>query len=178
MTARDFQKGQTVTFAQRQTGLSASGYGTSHVFSAGDTAEVTTVRRNTITVRIETTLYGTRGKYSFNVPREALNTPNGEVWVAPPAKPKPRPLGQKPEGDHIAVDDPRIAWIWKDAERAAGSYCHEYDRITNRLGIPGRLRDIRVDTTINGITITAHIKARSEKEAEALLKTKLTEAKA
>lgn len=172
--AVDFQKGQTVTFAHSTSGSRASGWGGSRQFRQGDRAEVTRVNRNTLTVKV---ING----YSYNVNRSALATPNGETWVpAPPAppKPKPRPLGQKPEGDHIAIDDPRIAWIWADAEKAAGGYCREYDNITDRLGIPGRMRDMRVNLKIAGIDIVATVKARSTKEAEELLRKKLAETKA
>lgn len=170
MTTRDFQKGQTVTFARQANGTRASGWGAGHTFRSGDRATVTRVTRNTLTVRHA-------NGYSYNVRRDTLNTPNGEVWVVPPPKPKPRQLGETPEGNHIAIDDPRIAWIWKDAEKAAGGYCREYDNITDRLGIPGRLRDIRINTTINGIQVTATVKAQSTKDAEKILKTKLTASK-
>jgi hypothetical protein len=46
------------------------------------------------------------------------------------------------EGD-IAIDDPRIAWIWKKAARLADDldFCEEYDNIATRLGVPPRARE-------------------------------------
>jgi len=184
MTAVDFQKGQTVTFASAVTGHSASGgYGRhySHEFARNATAEVTTVRRLTLTVRIREERYGVKGWYSYNVPRENLKAPNGEAWIEPPAKPKPRKLGEMPtEGDHIAMDDPRIAWIWDDVAKHATNrgYCSTYDEISDALGIPGREREIRVDTTMNGVRLTAYVKARNARDAENVLKAKLTGATA
>jgi hypothetical protein len=111
--------------------------------------------------------YGTREKPTIVVRLDNL------VWVADgtpkAAKPKARKLGEKPDGDeHIAIDDPRIAWIWEDISKFAQvqRYCHEYDRITQALGIPGRLRDITVQTKHNGVNLTATVKARSEAEAK------------
>ena len=119
--------------------------------------------------------------YSFNVPRNNIEAPNGETYVAPPAseKPKPRKLGTPPEGDHIAPDDPRIAWFWKDVARFANAqgYCSYYDQIAEKFGIPGRERDFNVSATISGITVNARIKSTSQKLADALFKEKLAAAK-
>mgnify|MGYP000470412693 CR=1 FL=1 len=175
---RDFVKGQTVTFARNARGTSASGYGSAHPFSAGDTAEVTRVNRHTITVKTAVTVYGQRGMYSFNVPRDSLEAPNGETFV-PIDKPKPRKLGVTPEGNHIAIDDPRIAWIWKDAAKLASNtgYCSQYDSLTDKLGIPGRERDFRVNATVAGMQVTAVVKATSQKLADQIFKEKLASTK-
>ena len=169
MTAVDYQKGQRVTFNADTRGESPNGY-SRRTFAAGDAVVVTRIYRERITIR------GDNGK-AFNVNRSALHAPNGEVYVRPepsPDRPKPRKLGTTPEGDHIAINDPRIAWIWADAEKVSASYCSVYDEITNKLGIPGRMRDIRVNMKINGIDVTGVIKARSSKDAEALFRSKLT----
>lgn len=181
MTAVDFQKGQTVTFSAQTTGQRAAGWGGYHIFNRNDTAVVTTVRRLTITVRIREQKYGGQTWVSYNVPRENLKAPNGEVWITPPPKPKPRKLGEMPtEGDHIAMDDPRIAWVWDDVAKHATDrgYCSTYDEISDKLGIPGREREIRVDTTMNGVRLTAYVKARNVKDAESVLKAKLAAAAA
>lgn len=162
----DFTKGQQVTFNSETRGDRGAGYG-SRLFARNSSAEVTAVRRLTITVRHEAT------GYSYNVPRTSLKTPNGEVWT-PPVKVPPRKLGTPPEGG-ISPDDPRIAYLWEDAAKLANrlSFCGEYDQITEKLGIPGRERDIDVSIKINGIDVRTTVKARSKNEAEALVKEKL-----
>lgn len=181
----DFQKGQTVTFAERHTASRASGYGESKNFAKGDTAVVTTVRKDTLTVKVDNPLYGTTTgtgwnrvnhtskTFSYNVPRENLVAPNGEVWT-PPAKPVVRRIGETPEG-MIAADDPRIAHIWEDAARLANraGYCDTYDSMVEKLGAPGRVRDIYVSVEHNGLTVTATVKARSEKDAKRIVLEKL-----
>lgn len=181
----DFQKGQTITFAEEVNALSSSGYKSRRVFQRGDTAEVTTVRKNTITVRVANPNFGnptsawggrdTTKFYSYNVPRSSLVAPNGEAWdESAKPKPKPRKLGEVPEGG-IAPDDPRLAWLWEDAAKVANKsgYCGYYDRIADELNIPGRKRDISVSVTHAGITFTATVQARSRKEAEAKIREKL-----
>lgn len=177
----DYAKGDIVTLSRGLTADGAAGYNT-HVFKGGDTAEVTTVRRETITVRIRKRLYGTEKWYSFNVPRTALAAPNGEAWdaaaVAAAAKAK-RKLGQVPEGTlpdgtpYISPDHPGLQWLWDDAGKAAGGYCYQYDQIANKLGIPGRLRAFDASATINGLKVHARIQARSQKEADDALRLKL-----
>lgn len=176
----DFKVGDTVTFAVTAVGHSAAGYPAQHTFEQGSQAEVTRVNKNRITVQTETTrtwesYYGqeerSTGMYSYNVDRVALEAPNGEAWSTPaPA----RKVGEVPEG-MIAPDDPRLDWLWKDAEKVANyaGYCNQYDYMAEKLGIPGRERDFRVDHTINGIKVSAVVKARSLKEAKATLKEKL-----
>ncbi len=167
----DFEKGQTVRFNDETRAERAAGWGGAHIFRRGDTAEITTVRKHTITVK------GTGG-YSYNVPRTALATPNGEVWSEPAKTPKPkaRKLGEVPEGG-ISPDDPGLAWLWEDAAKLASrsGYCNYYDRIADELNIPGRKRDVSVEMKVNGVTITATVQARSRKEAEELIRGKLAE---
>jgi len=176
-----FQKGQTVTFAVQQSACTASGYGHGVNFNPGDTAEVTAVRRLTVTVRVVNpkVTYNRPSKYySYNVPREALATPNGEAWdaAAAAAKPKPRKIGVPPEGEDVILPtDPRLKWLWDDANKLASNsgYCSVFDRIADQLGIPGRLRDIIVNTKVNGVDISATVRARSTGEAEQILLDKL-----
>lgn len=178
----DFQKGQTVTFAESTTGSRASGFGSSKNFVRGDSAEVSAVRKSTITVRVPNPSYGqttpgygrdTTKTYSYNVARSSLRTPNGEAWNEV-TKPKPRKLGEPPEGG-ISPDDPRLAWLWEDAAKVANrsGYCGYYDRIAGELNIPGRKRAVSVSLKHNGIQITATVQARSRKEAERLVREKL-----
>ena len=164
----DFVKGQTVTFAETvRSAPRAAGWGSPRAFGVGSEAEVTTVRKNTITVSY-------RG-YSYNVPRESLATPNGEAWdIDQPAKPRPRKLGTPPEGA-ISPDDPGIQWLFEDMAKLANSsgYCRQYDDLADRLNIPGRVRDIHVALAVDGLSLTATVKARSRKEAEEMVKAKI-----
>lgn len=172
----DFQKGQTITFANNYPDAQrAGGWGHARNFLRGHSAQVTTVRRNTITVRVENPNgdYGESKYLSYNVPRSVLEAPNGEAWNEE-EKPKPRKIGEVPEGG-ISPDDPGLAWLWEDAAKVASNsgYCGLYDDIVDKLNIPGRMRDIRISLKIDGVTIDAIVKARSRKEAEAKIKEKL-----
>lgn len=94
-------------------------------------------------------------------------------------RPLPRRLGSKPDDTpeltHIAIDDPRIQWLFNDmgayAEREG--YCSQYDALCAKLGIPGRPREFKTGTTINGIYVTAQVKARSQREANEMFKAAL-----
>lgn len=184
----DFQKGQTVTFAERHTAQRASGYGDSKNFARGDTAVVTAVRKDTITVKVDNPLYGTTTgtgwnvvhhtakTHSYNVPRENLVAPNGEVWT-PAVKPVARKLGTVPEGG-ISPSDPGLAWFWEDAQKLANrlGYCSTYDDIAEKLGAPGRKRSFYVNAKINGLDVSTNVEAHSQKEAEAIVREKLASA--
>lgn len=183
----DYRVGSTVTFRIRENADSASGaYGpySRHEFNAGDTAEVTRVNKNKITVRIQENRYGALNWSSYNVSRAVLEAPNGEVWggSAPAADGKPRPvprkLGTAPEGDHISIDDPRIQWLWTDLATYATQtrYCGEYDAIVTKFGIPGRERSFTANALIGGLAVTASLRARSQKEADEKFAAKLAEA--
>jgi hypothetical protein len=115
--------------------------------------------------------YGGRAKPTVIVRQENLI-----ITAAAAPKPKARKLMEKPEdGDHISVDDPRIAWIWEDIAKHAQTqrYCSEFDRITTALGLPGREREISITMKINNVTIGATARARSPKEAEAKIRAQL-----
>lgn len=174
----DFQKGQTVTFAKSHQGHSAGGYHGSKTFRKGATAEVTAVRKAKITVRVENTNRASwESKFrSYNVDRDALEAPNGEVW-SEADKPKVRKIGEVP-ADGIAPDDPRIAWIWEDAAKVArnSGHCWEYDNLVDKIGGIGRMRDITATFTVDGVKISATVKARSNKEAEQILRDKIAAA--
>jgi hypothetical protein len=86
-----------------------------------------------------------------------------------------RPLGEVPEGS-IAADDPRLDWLWEDAERVANmsGFCTEYDKLLKELNLPGRLRTHTVKMlTGDGIEIVAKVKARSLRQAEERLRKQL-----
>lgn len=83
-----------------------------------------------------------------------------------------RPLGQVPEGG-IPADDPRLDWLWEDAERVAdmSGFCTEYEKLLRMLNLPGRLRTHTVKmASADGIEIVARVKARSQRQAEQRLR--------
>lgn len=129
-----------------------------------DELEVRLVNTRSIRV-LRTTRMGAR---SYWIPRIDL-----ELIPTDPDAPKPRKLGEVPEGG-ISPDDPRLAWLWEDAAKVA--YCSEYDKIADRLGIPGRVRSFTVNRTINDLKVSGTFSARSRKEAEAMLDEKLATA--
>lgn len=169
----DFVKGQKVTFARRiEFASRASNWGSDRRFFLGDSAEVTTVRKNIITVKAE-------DGYSYNVPRTDLDAPNGEAWDGTTdstgkPKAKTRKLGEVPEGA-ISPDDPGIQWLFEDMAKVASNYnyCYQYDELADKLNIPGRIRDISITVKADGLSLTATVKARSRKEAEELVKAKI-----
>jgi hypothetical protein len=170
----DFTKGQIATTNVTQS-LRPNGatWGGSTRIASGTSVTVTSTTKYRVRARVGDPKTGT----VFNFPRTSIAAPNGEAYdeAAIAAKPKPRKIGEKPEGDHIALDDPRIQWIFKDAARVAqnAGHCRTYDELCDKVGIPGRERDIYINTTINGLSISATIRATSQKAAEALLKAKL-----
>ena len=189
----DFTKGQTVTFASSTTGSSASGYGSSHAFRQADTAEVTRVNRETITVRIPIKRsWGGNGYASYNVRRTALRTPNNEAWdqaaidaekarkkAIEDAKPKPRPLFQVPKtAGAIDPNAEGLKWFWGDVAKYAekSRYCGTFDTILSEIGVPGRERNFRVQKVLAGVTVYSDVKAHSQKEADALFLEKLASA--
>ena len=184
----DYAKGDTVTFKRAVVGsLASDSWRGGHSFGKGDTATVTTVRKNAITVKVERENRSNwESKYvSYNVPRDSLARPNNEAWdpaavaAAKAAKPKVRKLGEVPEGTlpdgtpYISPTHPGLQWLWDDAGKAAAGYCNQYDRIADMLGIPGRLRDFRATKKVDGLDVSTTVKARSQKEADALLEKKL-----
>lgn len=83
-----------------------------------------------------------------------------------------RRLGEVPEGG-ISPEDPRVSWIFDDAGRLASrlGYCNVYDKITDALGAPGRLRKFKIKIgSQNGIELTATVEAKSKSLAEKALR--------
>jgi hypothetical protein len=111
----------------------------------------------------------TRSNISFQISREDLQLADGNYTPPPP----PRRLGKKPEGDEfIDIDHPGIQWLWDDMGEYADKqgYCSQYDALCVKLGIPGRPRDFSVTTVINGLSLSTTVKARSQKEANELVR--------
>lgn len=100
-----------------------------------------------------------------------------DLKLADPNAPRPRQLGEAPEGDYISPDDPRISWLWADAAAFADEkgYCSYYDKIADGLNIPGRERDFKVVRDIGGMEAKFTVKARSRKLAEEAVTAKLKE---
>lgn len=153
---------------------------------AGDRFTVTRVYTDSIQVR-STRRYGVRVSHhqeqrevSFNLLRTYLmfEDPN---YVPPPP---PRKLGRVPTHEEaglaedveiIGYDHPGIQWLWNDMGTYADQqgYCKEYDALCVKLGIPGRPRDFQVRSSINGIALSTTVKARSQREANELVKAAL-----
>jgi hypothetical protein len=80
-----------------------------------------------------------------------------------------RKLGTKPEGDeYIGIDHPGIQWLWEDLAKYADrkSWCSEYDKLAQFIGIPGRPREFAVTVTLpDGIHLTGTVQARTQDEA-------------
>lgn len=78
-----------------------------------------------------------------------------------------RSLGEVPEG-MIDPEDPRLQWLWEDAGKLATrlDLCSDYDRLTEALGIPGRMRVWTIEfESVDGVQLTAKVEARSKRQA-------------
>lgn len=58
----------------------------------------------------------------------------------------------EPEAERIELNDPRVAWFWEAAAKAADEegFCPEYERLAARLGVPGRVHKFRCTATVRG----------------------------
>ena len=81
-------------------------------------------------------------------------------------------IAKKASDGEIAIDDPRIDWIWRMVADYANrvGYCNEFDSICEELGIPGREREFNVQHTIGGYAVRSRVTARSQVEADAKFK--------
>ena len=72
-----------------------------------------------------------------------------------------------PQDGDILPDDPRLAWLWRATAREAtnSGHCSEYDKICDRLGIPGRERDFSISFTVGGLVMNTRVSATSKKLA-------------
>jgi hypothetical protein len=85
-----------------------------------------------------------------------------------------RTLGTPPEGA-LPADDPRVAWVFKDAARMADrlGLCRDFDRITDALGFPGRERTWKIASEADGLKLTIEVEAHSRKEALEMVRSKV-----
>jgi hypothetical protein len=156
MSSARFEKGDFVLATEDGRGPLWQGYGTI-TFKAGEELIVTS-DRSRLTVNVKRS----GGSRVFQIPREKLRVAS-------------RKVGEVPE-DGIAPDDPRIAWLFDDAAKLAErmGLCHDYDRITDALGIPGRTRTFTIEIELQGgLKISAKVEARSRKLAEQTLREQL-----
>ncbi len=150
------EKGMLVAAIAGGRGSLVRGYGTQS-YRAGDEFTVTTRRGSIVNLR---------PLASGNVIRLHVS----EV------RPVARQIGEVPPGA-ITPEDPRIAWLFEDAERLARrmGLCADFDRITDALGVPGRERTFTVQVaSAAGIEVTAKVTARSQHLAELRLRDTLT----
>lgn len=150
-------------------GWSNGAQGVEAALKAGTPLRITRIYRYSVTARLENGGWDNLGTTGTFTNEELL--PMDEDWVPP------RKLGEKPEGDHLDIDDPRIQWIWDDVGAYATKqrYCAQYDNIADELGIPGRVREFAVSRKLGALTVSGKFKARSKKEAEALLEAELVD---
>lgn len=164
-TAEDFKVGDLVRVTSAARYSRISEYGADHL-----TPQIELEVRRVLakSLRVMRTYNGGMTA-SYWIPRTELAL----IHVDPNA-PKPRQLGEVPEGG-ISPDDPRLAWLWEDAAKVASAsfYCDEYDKIADKLGIPERVRTFKVSRTVNDLTVSGSFSARSKKEADAMFEEKL-----
>lgn len=154
MTA--IEKGMLVAAIAGGRGSLVRGYGT-QPYRAGDEFTVTSTRGDHLNLR---PLAG------------------GLIIRLDPAKVRlvERQIGEVPPGA-ITPEDPRIQWLFEDAERLARrmGLCSDFDKITDALGVPGRERTFTVQVaSAAGVEVTAKVTARSQHLAEIRLRETLT----
>lgn len=166
-----FTVGQEVTVGEGRYDILGPYYSERTAVKEGSIGVITRVYTHNIHVRFDKTAL-------VNPPRThsdqtTVSVPVEEVAPADPNAPRPRKLGEKPEGDQfIDPNDPGLMWLWDDIAAYADKqgYCSQFDTITNTLGIPGRKRDVTITIIIgDGIEAKTTIKARSPKEARDVL---------
>lgn len=157
----EYAIGDKVVITEVTHGNALSGYG-DHRIQAGMIGNITRLATHKVVVRFtgapESNFYG-----SFWIHRQ---------FIAPadPNRPRPRKLGDVPEGG-IDPNDPRLAWLWEDAAAYAGmnGYCSTYDSICETLGIPGRDRTYTASVRVGSATIRAQFTCKSRAEAHRLM---------
>ncbi len=156
-----FSVGDRVQVSEVGAYPSASGYYGHVRLETTETFRITREYKEVFTIKREKDRYYAGN--SFNVPKDKL-------VAAPP----PVDLSAVPSGS-IPVDDPRLDYLWVHAAEIAKEMhlCSDYDKFADKLGIPGREREINVKVNVNGVDVSAKITARSRPEAERLLKAKL-----
>jgi hypothetical protein len=171
----EFFVGQQLTLNELYRGRPATDqyYGPIRTLPEGTVVTVTRVNVNTIWIR---GYYSTMNEATLSISTdpEVIQKYFGEL---DPNTPRPRRLGETPEG-MIDPNDPRIAWIFEDMGTIATreGYCGYYDTLADKVGFPGRIRDFTIKRDIGGFSVSRKYKAKSRKEAEALFDAELKEA--
>lgn len=174
--ARDhYSVGDTFTLLKRVSGAPIGNSYSRATIDEGVTVTLTKVYKSSVWVRGERFNANPWDSPEVTLP-VAVERISEFLGTADPNAPKPRKLGEVPEG-MIATDDPRIAWIWEDAGKYATrvNHCSEYDKICDAIGIPGRIRSFTIKKEIKGFTISRKYDARSKKEAEELFAKEIAE---
>jgi hypothetical protein len=173
MTHRDFVVGDTVELIGDQTRAF------SRVGNAYGTLEIRPGQEMTIT-RLYSQEMVLRGRIlrtgGGNMVDASVQAYRDYFQLADPNRPQPRKLGTKPDGEEfIGIDHPGIQWLFDDMGTYATKegYCSQYDALCIRLGIPGRPREFKVTTRIGDLDISANVTARSQREANDLVKNAL-----
>lgn len=142
-------------------------YYRTHRFHAGTTMRITRIYTNRAIVRGHT-----------NAGRQASAYIDVETLaqMVDPSRPRPRKLGEVPEGG-IDPNDPALKWLWEDAAKLAKDegYCGTYDTLCAKLGIPGRPRNFTANIAVGNVRMTGKYLCHSREEALNLLKAELQE---
>lgn len=144
----DYEKGDYVIATEDGAGPRVSARGRV-TYREGDEFEITSVYTEHLNVRMSA------GGAVFRVSRDRVRR-------------QPRKIGEVPEGA-ISPEHPGLTWLFDDAARMADrlGLCHDFDRLCDALGIPGRVRTFTVEILNgDGIHVTAKVEARSQRLAE------------
>lgn len=161
----NFEVGQILTMQRTTVAL---GTDINPTFEEGDEVTVRRVGTSRIQVR------GINRRYNYREQYSSGWVDMDDVTPADPNAPRPRKLGEAPEG-MIAPNDPRLKWLWEDAATYAKQkgYCGQYDEIVKHLGIPGRPRNYTASLKIGDITMTGRYLCQSADEARDKLRDEL-----
>lgn len=150
-----FQVGDTIAYRGGPNTIYPVGYGYSLWFEPGDLFTVVKALKTVVHVRpVET-----ESTDVFSLTYDQVVAPEDY-----------RPLGQAPSGG-IAIDDPRISWIWDDVNSLAKAWnlCSEFNRFTRALDLPGPIKTFNGKVKITeDMTVTVKVEARSQAEADRL----------
>lgn len=160
----NFVVGQRIVAKTRTYAVETTGY-SNVAIAEGEEVEVTRVGRHRVLVR--------NIHASEHVRRSGWVSVEDFVPTDPNA-PKPRKLGEAPEG-MISANDPRLKWLWGDAAEHASKmgYCTTYDAICDALGIPGRNRKFIAVIKIGAVEMRGKYDCYSATEALELLRAEL-----
>jgi hypothetical protein len=147
----------------------------------GEVLNVRTIETKSVQETRDYNRRNVQRQVSFQINRMFLMFEDPDYVPPPP----PRKLGKLPTHEEarvdedvelIGIDHPGLQWLFNDmgvyAEQQG--YCSQYDALCVKLGIPGRPRDFTVRTIVKGIHLSTTVKARSQREANDLVKEALT----